>query len=379
MRKILALVFLSVWTLCACSPNQNLGPAPTPAPTVDPDRLRLLNVPEQIAFQGENFQPIDLQGFLRYRNHRTLKEIVTWSATGSEHLVPSMTAGLLSVESSDPNWYGSESVHISAYDPASGCLEQDIKYTRLNESAAGHVRVIFVANSGFLIEAGGEKVMIDAPMTGYEAGALMPSYEWDLLANAEPPFDDIDLILISHNHADHFDAEGVREYMRKSPLTVLVSTSQVVEQLSEFGNRVIAVNPIAGEPASMQVDGIGVEALYLSHPTAPSVKEEVFNNGYIVTMSDVTFFHSGDISELADVFAYDLSSRGIDLAFIPYPYIQTTTDARNIEQNIGATHVFPSHYQFEVDVPNYYDEEAILNVYPGAIFFHSELESWIMP
>ncbi len=379
MRRLIFLSVIILFVTSACSAALPPAPTPTPMPPVDPDYLRLLNVPEQIAFQNENFPPIDLQGFLRYRNHRTLQEIVTWSATGSEHLFPALTAGLLSIKSSDPNWYGSETVHISACDPTSGCLEQDIRYTRLNESVAGHVRVTFIANSGFLIEAGGKKVMIDAPMTSYQGGAFMPSYEWDLLVNAEPPFDDIDLILISHNHADHFDAEGVREYMRKSPQTMLVSTFQVVSQLSEFGNRVIAVDPIGGEPASMEVNDLEVEVLYLSHGAPRAGEEEVFNNGYIVTMGDLKFFHSGDISDLANIFAYDFSSQGIDLAFIPYPFVHTPTDALNIKQKIGASYVFPSHYQFEIDVPNYYNEEAILNVYPEAIFFHSELESWIMP
>ena len=67
-------------------------------------------------------------------------------------------------------------------------------------------RVTFVGNSGFLIAVGDKKVIINAFFEGFPPGYTPPANVRDLLVKAQPPFDNVDLIPVTHAHGDHFSA-----------------------------------------------------------------------------------------------------------------------------------------------------------------------------
>ena len=100
------------------------------------------------------------------------------------------------------------------------------------------IRVTFVGNSGFLITVGDQEVLIDALFEGL------------------PPFDDVDLILATHDHPDHFSATLVEQYLQNNPQAIFMSTKQAASQLTGFGDRVIAVDPVAGSPVNLEANGI---------------------------------------------------------------------------------------------------------------------------
>ena len=65
------------------------------------------------------------------------------------------------------------------------------------------VEITFIDNAGFLIAAGVTKVLIDAL---YEGNAYISSPPDMILQQAiegDPPFDGVDLLLITHDHPDH--------------------------------------------------------------------------------------------------------------------------------------------------------------------------------
>ncbi len=373
MKTKVAIMFLIACYLCACGQIGRVEPTSTPSPTVDPDHLRFASIPEQIAFQAEGFMPIDMKGYLLYRNDTTLQDICTWSVTGSEHLSATMTGSVLFVEAVTQDWYGSENISIIACDESGVCIEGEVLFSRLEESADNVTRVLFIGNDGFLISSGGMKVLIDSPLSAGQKDSSIPVYALEPIVSAALPFDDIDLILITHDHADHYDADAIRTYMQQNTHVMLVSTSQVASHFTDLSERIITVDPVKGEPVFIEANGIQVEAIYLSHGTPPAGRQETFNNGYVVTMGDLRFFHSGDLSSLNNVYAYGLSEMGIDLLFLPYDFL-----TRQIDQRIAPQYVFPMHYQFEFDYHDF-SENAVLVAYPDAIFFHTELESWIMP
>jgi L-ascorbate metabolism protein UlaG (beta-lactamase superfamily) len=217
------------------------------------------------------------------------------------------------------------------------------------------VRVTFVDNSGFLITVGDQKVLIDALFEGF------------------PRFNGADLILATHNHADHFSAELVQQYMQNNPKTVFISTKQAASQLTGFGDRVIVVDPVAGSPVNVEANGIGVEAIYLNHGYPPNDSTEVFNNGYVVTIGPVKFFHTGDIDDLQDARQYNLVEQNIDLAFIQHFFFLDENARSLVDEVVGAKYLFPVHYKYTTPA---FDVYKIKNYFPDAIIFSSELESW---
>jgi L-ascorbate metabolism protein UlaG (beta-lactamase superfamily) len=238
------------------------------------------------------------------------------------------------------------------------------------------VTVTFLGNSGFFIEVGDKKVLIDA------LRSEMPTRVREQLTNAQPPFDDVDLILATHSHGDHFSSSLIRQYMQNNAEVVFISTTQAAQQMDETlgssNGRVVAMDPAASNPVLEEVAGIQVEAIYWSHGTPPAGRKEDFNNAYIVTLNGVTLLHSGDIANPADILPYNLAEKGIDLTFFVYFFLENADNIDVIHQGIAAPYLFPIHYPqpgFDpVKTP-----KKILQHYPEAIFFNDELESWTMP
>jgi L-ascorbate metabolism protein UlaG (beta-lactamase superfamily) len=236
--------------------------------------------------------------------------------------------------------------------------------------------VTFVGNSGFLIAAGDRKVLIDAFFEGFPPGYILPANVRDLLVNAQPPFDHVDLILATHAHGDHFSAAMVRQYLQTCPNAVFVSTTQAASQLPGFGDRVIAADPVEASPVRLEANGIRVEAIYMSHGYPPNDPKEIFNNAYIVTLNGTTFFHTGDIADLRDVEQYRLADKHLDMAFIQHFHLLEGGVGDLLKHSIRATWLFPIHYQFTEPV---FDAGLVLSNYPQAVLFNNELESWFMP
>ena len=139
------------------------------------------------------------------------------------------------------------------------------------------VRVTFVGNAGFLITVNDKKILIDALFSGFPGDYILPREIQDKLALGLPPFDNIDLVLATHSHGDHFDASLVRRFLSNNPAAVFASTPQATALLNDFSNRVIAFAPAKNKTAPAEIQGVHVEAVYLSHGAPPEGKTEILN------------------------------------------------------------------------------------------------------
>ncbi len=240
------------------------------------------------------------------------------------------------------------------------------------------VRVTFVGNAGFLVTIGGKKVLIDAIFAGFPGDYQLPKDVRESLVNARPPFDNVDLILITHYHDDHFNAPMVRQYLKNNPKARLISTAQVTDQLPGLGSRVITAAATKGNPAQTNIDGIQVKALYLPHVSPPPAGQiEDINFGYIVTVNDLCLFHTGDcVPKLIDMTVPPSPGKRIDLAFIGHFYFKEDPFCRRLIQEwINGKYVFPVHYAYSGTV----DRNRIKSICPEAILFEKEMQSWDMP
>jgi L-ascorbate metabolism protein UlaG (beta-lactamase superfamily) len=123
----------------------------------------------------------------------------------------------------------------------------------------------------------------------------------------------------------------------------------------------------------VEANGIEVEAIYLNHGYPPNDPSEVFNNGYVVTIGPVKFFHTGDIDDLQDARQYNLAEEKIDLAFIQHYLLLDDTARSLIDEVVGAKYLFPIHYKYTTPA---FDADKIKSYFPDAIIFSTELESW---
>lgn len=218
------------------------------------------------------------------------------------------------------------------------------------DAAALEVRML--ANEGFLLSAGELAVAIDAfvaePYVGY--GALTG----DTLAALESgtkPFHELDLVLASHVHRDHFQGEPAQRFLASLPECRFVSSPQVVEALwaaetdaAEFVPReaVTEILPAPGGEELFEADGIRVEFLHLSHGTGRFQKIE--NMGHVITVGGVTALHVGDAAMVARNFApYRLGERGIDVAFVPYWYFGDPSGLAIVDEHFRPARLIACH------------------------------------
>ena len=240
--------------------------------------------------------------------------------------------------------------------------------------------VTYVGNSGFLIRAGGKKILIDALFDGFPGGYVVPASVREPLLAGQAPFDGIDLILATHDHADHFSAAAVRRALASNPRAVFVGPAATVAALTDVGDRVRPLEVAEGRRLSVEVGGIRVEAMRLSHGTPPPGQPDIVNLGYLVTVGGLKFFHTGDI-DYQIVTPALLTSLGIpgehvDVAFVPHFYLSGPGPIPFVTEGIRPRYVVPSHLQY-TDTP--VNEAQIRRNFPNAVLLRTEGESWAVP
>lgn len=241
-------------------------------------------------------------------------------------------------------------------------------------------KITYVGNSGFLITVGDKKILIDALYRAFQYGYQIPSTEMESMMNATPPFDNIDLVLATHKHADHFSVQTVRQYLEKNPEVKFASVAQVTKMLSEFGDRVITLDAKNGEPVAANIDGIEVEAIYLSHGVPANGAVETINNAYVVTINGVTFFQTGDVDpelfEAENLQGYQLAEKNIDIALIPHFILSDPAYLNDVKELIKSKYIIAIHYEYGNSPVN---RVKIKEYYPNAVLFTKEMQSWEMP
>lgn len=232
------------------------------------------------------------------------------------------------------------------------------------------MRITHVFNAGYLITAGDKRILIDALYAGHPEGLLKP------VVYAQPPFDGVDLILATHEHQDHFSPELVSRYMAENPQTAFVSTKSAVKQLiavdSSLRARTTAVELGPRERKQIEVKGVKLEALYISHGMPG-----ILNLGLIITVDGIKIFHTGDLSpdhvSVSYLQDYGLPGMEIDIAFVP-DFVLTLEEHRALAlEGIQPRYVIPTHYPYEIP------PSGIEGVFPNAVIFRDTMDSWVLP
>ena len=95
--------------------------------------------------------------------------------------------------------------------------------------------ITYVANDGFLYETKTGKVLIDALFGGIKGNWCDQPDDSvsNLILNGIIPFNNIDVVLITHYHVDHFNGPMVMSFLRNNKKPVLICPSQVTDMLKK--------------------------------------------------------------------------------------------------------------------------------------------------
>ena len=142
--------------------------------------------------------------------------------------------------------------------------------------------VHYIANEGFLLESNGKKVLIDALFnTGLGRYAVPDSTLLTEMILGNTPFNDIDYLLFTHNHPDHFNDSLAYAFMNNNSTTVMLCPDQVYEQIvnthnpnPEIFQRIHAITPDTGQVVKHNID----EVTFTICRTRHSDTFEIVNN-----------------------------------------------------------------------------------------------------
>ena len=220
------------------------------------------------------------------------------------------------------------------------CLTLCAVLTFGTAAAGTPVTVQYIANEGFLIDIGSKKILIDALFDDETITyAHVPDVSTlEKMGASQPPFDEVDLVLVTHYHRDHFGIGPVFQHFTSNSSGILVGPPQMAKELrivdpefEVFGERVREIDLAVFDSAKLELDGIDLQAFRLPHSaymeTDPETGKErnrhahVENLIYLVEVDGVRFVHVGDAVLSQDPEFFDdggFPKTEIDIAFLEY-------------------------------------------------------------
>lgn len=185
----------------------------------------------------------------------------------------------------------------------------------------GTVTVHPVAHASFVMETPSGVIYVD------------PVGEPDSYAD----FPSADLILITHEHGDHFNPDTLKALKGEAHL---ITNPAVSEKLPEG----LEANEVLANGDSTTWEGITIDAIPAYNTTEDRLNfhPEGRDNGYVLTIDGFRTYISGDTEDTPEMRALE----NIDLAFLcmNLPFTMTLEQAASAVQDFRPSYVYPYHY-----------------------------------
>jgi L-ascorbate metabolism protein UlaG (beta-lactamase superfamily) len=188
-------------------------------------------------------------------------------------------------------------------------------------TTAGNLVFTFIGHGTLMMQVAGKTIHVD-PVGRFADYASMPK---------------ADIILITHDHGDHFDTKAIEKIRKQETMVILTALCGG----TVMGGQVMA------NGSTVEVDEIKIEAvpahniLHHTESGAPfHPKGE--GNGYVLTVGNKKIYIAGDTENTPEM----KRLKNIDVAFLPMnlPYTMTPPMVADAAKAFRPKILYPYHY-----------------------------------
>jgi len=198
------------------------------------------------------------------------------------------------------------------------------------------LKVTYLSNCGFLYEYQSSKIIIDPFGTEFGNYFFLPSSQTKtILETGNEPFDNIDFVLITHIHGDHFNPFLAEKFLLNNKSAKMICPEQVFKQmkdscvnLKQIESQIISPQISINNLEKMDFNDISVTAVRMQHGTDRSLKdvkyeeytdyEKTENFGYLIDFDKKVVFHQGDACLKINELALNKLNRKVDIAYLSF-------------------------------------------------------------
>ena len=203
-----------------------------------------------------------------------------------------------------------------------GCVAGNYQTDTFKTKGGKEVVITAIKHASLRIQYDGLEIQVDpvaefAPATDYSK------------------FPKADVILVTHEHFDHFDRDTIAT-LRKGGTQIIANPA--VQKMLGFGTA------LANDESHALAKGIALDAVpaYNTTPGHTQFHPKGRDNGYVLTIDGLRIYIAGDTEDIPEM----AKLKDIDVAFLPcnQPYTMTPEQVAKAARTIKPKVLFPYHY-----------------------------------
>ena len=203
-----------------------------------------------------------------------------------------------------------------------GCVAGNYQTDTFKTKGGKEVVITAIKHASLRIQYDGLEIQVDpvaefAPATDYSK------------------FPKADVILVTHEHFDHFDRDTIAA-LRKDGTQIIANPA--VQKKLGFGTA------LANGESHTLAKGIALDAVpaYNTTPGHTQFHPKGRDNGYVLTIDGLRIYIAGDTEDIPEM----AKLKDIDVAFLPcnQPYTMTPEQVAKAARTIKPKVLFPYHY-----------------------------------
>ena len=189
------------------------------------------------------------------------------------------------------------------------------------KTSAGELKITFIGHSSLIFTFNNKIIHVD-PVSREADYTEMPR---------------ADLILITHEHGDHFDTKVIKTLQKEG--TRLVLTKACAEKVADG---IIMQNGDVKTIDGLKIEAVPAYNIIHKRPSGEPFHPKGRGNGYIITLGDKRVYVAGDTENTTEM----KKLRNIDVAFLPMnvPYTMTPEMVADAAKAFEPKILYPYHY-----------------------------------